>query len=384
MRVLQSVRYRWLAQTETWLYNQVRFLPDSVESHVVTRTIQNRDQFSVPHIYAQDQAAALRRAWDASLMSLRLRRYPGFLVERGRSLRVDLMHAHFGPWGWAVRGAARRLGVPLVVTFYGFDVNQLPLAQPAFRERYLDLFRDAAAILCEGEFMRQSIIRLGCPAEKAHVHRLGIDLDTIRFRPRSIDPNRKLRVLLASAFREKKGLPIAIEALGHIAKEVELEITLIGDASVLPASLLEKRRIQAAIRAAGLESAVTARGFQPHDVLLAEADRHDLFLCPSRTASDGDTEGGAPVALIEMAASGIPVVGTDHCDIPGVVRHGETGLLAREGDVDSMVSAIRQALELGSTWETMTHDARAHIEARFDARVQGERLYDRYRELRSA
>ena len=384
MRVLQSVRYRWLAQTETWLYNQVRFLPKAVECHVVTQTVQNRDQFEVPHLHALENAPWPRRALDAAMMRVRARRYPGFLVERGRAIRPDVMHAHFGPWGWSVRHAARRIDVPLVVTFYGFDVHQLPKAQPCFRQRYDDLFRDAAAVLCEGEHMRAGVIDLGCPPETVHVHRLGIDLDQTVFRPREIKSGQRLRVLMASAFREKKGIPIGIEALGRVARDVDLELTIVGDASELAASRTEKQRIEMAVLRSGLSGRVHWRGFLKHNELQREVDQHDLFLCPSHEASDGDTEGGAPVVLIEMAAAGIPVVSTEHCDIPGVVRNGETGLLAREGNVESLEAAIRRAIDIGPRWRSMTEAAREHIEERFDARRQGEALAEHYRRAAAA
>ena len=64
--------------------------------------------------------------------------------------------------------------------------------------------------------------------------------------------------------------------------------------------------------------------------------KHDVFLAPSVTASNGDTEGGAPVAIIEMAASGMPIVSTRHCDIPSVVLDGVTGLLAAERDSEGL------------------------------------------------
>lgn len=384
LRVVQSVRYRWLALTETWLYNQVRFLPPSIEPHVVAKTAQNRGQFEVPHLHLLEDEGRALRALDGTAEALRLRRYPGYLVRTARRIQADLMHAHFGPWGWSIRGAARRAGTPLVVTFYGYDVNQLPTEVPRFRARYQELFQDAAAVLCEGEHMRSEIIRLGCAPEKAHVQRLGIDLDRIQFRPRSLPSSGRLRVLLASAFREKKGLPIAIEALGRLKNELDLEITLIGDASALAASQDEKGRILRAIDAAGLSERVTHLGFQPHTVMLEQAQSHDLFLAPSRTASDGDTEGGAPVALIEMAASGIPVVSTTHCDIPGVVLDGTSGVLAREGDVDAFEGALRRALEIGPGWEAMTRRGRAHVESSFCARSQGRKLAERYRMISQA
>jgi colanic acid/amylovoran biosynthesis glycosyltransferase len=105
-----------------------------------------------------------------------------------------------------------------------------------------------------------------------------------------------------------------------------------------------------------------------------------MFLAPSVTAADGDTEGGAPVGLIEMAASGMAVVSTFHCDIPGVVRHGVTGFLAREGDIEDLVRWVRRAMALSDHWPAMARAARRWIAEHFNAVNQGHRLAATYAE----
>ena len=322
------------------------------------------------------------RLLDRLCLWTRARRYPGHLVRVGERIGAELLHAHFAPWGWHVRGAARKLGVPLVVSFYGYDVNQLPTVEPRWRERYRELFADAALVLCEGEHMAACIRALGCEPAKLRVQRLGVDVAAIEHRPRAIDPRTPLRVLMAAAFREKKGVPLGIEALATLARSHPVELTLIGAASDLDASRTEGQLVEAALERASRVKGFRVRrlGFQPHTVLFDEATRHDLFLSPSLTASDGDTEGGAPMALVDMAASGIPIVSSTHCDIPGVIRHGVTGLLAREADLEDLVATLERALQLGSTWFDMTVAGRSHIEQNFDAAEQGLRLAALYRE----
>jgi colanic acid/amylovoran biosynthesis glycosyltransferase len=117
---------------------------------------------------------------------------------------------------------------------------------------------------------------------------------------------------------------------------------------------------------------------------MEEARRHHVFLSPSVTASDGDTEGGAPVSLIEMSASGMMVVSTVHGDIPGVIQHGRTGWLAPERDVEALVEHLMWIVAHPGEWRAMQTAGRAHMEAEFDARRQGERLAAIYRELSAA
>jgi len=186
---------------------------------------------------------------------------------------------------------------------------------------------------------------------------------------------------MAGSFREKKGFPYAIEALARLRQSVPLEITLIGDQHGEPRTIEEKHKILAAIANGGLRDCTRMPGYQPYRVVMEEARRHHVFLSPSVTASDGDTEGGAPVSLIEMSASGMMIVSTTHCDIPGVILDGKTGLLAPERDVDGLVERLQWIVAHPEQWMEMQRAGRAHIEAEFDARRQGERLGEIYRDL---
>ncbi len=117
---------------------------------------------------------------------------------------------------------------------------------------------------------------------------------------------------------------------------------------------------------------------------MEEARRHHVFVAPSVTAGDGDTEGGAPVSLIEMSASGMMIASSTHCDIPGVIVDGRTGFLSPERDVDALTANLRRIVTERDAWPAMQAAGRAHIEAEFDARRQGERLAAIYHEIARA
>ena len=122
-------------------------------------------------------------------------------------------------------------------------------------------------------------------------------------------------------------------------------------------------------------------GYQPHDTLFEEALKHHVFLSPSVHSSDGDTEGGAPVALIDLSATGMPVVSTVHCDIPNVILDEQSGLLAAERDVEGLVDRLKWLIDHPERWEAMALAGRQHIEAEFDAAAQGRRLAEHYQRL---
>ena len=380
LRVIHSFPV-WLPQTQTWMYNQVRYLPDDIEAHIVCERTANLDQFGLPHIHSLDQAPRWRYHWDMRLRMHGVRQYLGYLVSQSRRLRAGIIHSHFGDIGWADMGAARRAGVKHVVTFYGQDVNFLPTVHPEWKTRYQDLFSHVDRVLCEGPHMAKCIADLGCPPYKILVQRLGVRVDQIPFKIRQWDPSEPLRVLIASTFREKKGIPYALEALGRFQGEVPLEVTIIGDASDAPGSMNEKKKILAVMEKYGLMQKTRMLGYRPHSVFFEEALEHHIFLSPSITATDGDTEGGAPVSIIEMAASGMPIISTTHCDIPGVIRHGETGLLAPERDVESLISHLTWSVGHWDRWSEMVKMGRTHIERNFNAVTQGTLLMKIYQEL---
>lgn len=380
LAVLHSVP-SWLPQTETWLYTQVRFLPPSIESHVACERTENLDQFPVANLHRMEQQPRWRSLVDRALRKARVRNHLGYLGRAATRSGARVMHSHFGFTGWRDLAVAQQHRLKHVVTFYGADVQFYPRMNPRWYRRYQEMFARVDRVLCEGPHMGREIAALGCPESKIHVHHLGIDLSLIPFRPRAWTPGQPLRVLLAGTFREKKGLPYAVEALGILRRQIPLEITIIGDATREERSIHEKQRILRAIANHDLAPVTRMRGFRPYKDVMEEALTHHVFLSPSVVAEDGDTEGGAPVSLIEMSASGMMIVSTTHCDIPGVVIDGRTGFLAPERDVDALVACLRRAVDDPAAWNAMERAGRAHIEAEFDARHQGERLAAVYREL---
>ena len=380
INVVHSVRV-WLNQTVTWLYTLVKNQPPLVENHVVCNQLNNYDQFLFERLIFLGQDFPPLQFLSSKSWKVRKWRHSHRVDSLIRGCGAQVLHSHFGNHGWENISTARRAGLKHVVTFYGFDASRLPQADPIWRERYLEMFETAHLFLCEGPYLGENLIKLGCPREKVQVQHLGVDLQKIRFRTRFWQPDEPLKVLLAGSFVEKKGLPYAFQALGRIKNKATLEITVIGDDNGQERSKQEKAAILDSIADSGLVSQTRLLGYQPYSVLLKEAEKNHLFLSPSVTAKDGDAEGGAPVSIIEMAASGMPVVSSFHCDIPEVLEDGRTGLLAKERDVDELESKLTWLIDNPGKWPEMGTAARKHIELEFDSIIQSERLGAQYRSL---
>ncbi len=375
----------WLSQTENWIYNQVRFSTIGVRPYVVCKQCINRDLFEWPDIYCYTDIPLWKRVVIGlkSLIPLNIhfRQQAALLCHAASQTGASLVHSHFGYIGYKYAMAIRRMKLKHIVTFYGVDISMLPKQDPVWIKRYQEMFQLIDLVLCEGPHMARCVMSYGCPEHKVKVHHLGICLDDIAFQPRQWTRGQVLKVLIAASFREKKGIPYALEALGRFQNEQELHITIIGDAGQNPETQTQKNEILTIIEKYRLNGRIDLMGYQPHAEMLRQAYRHHVFISPSITASNGDTEGGAPVGLIEMAATGMPVISTTHCDIPEVIQHGVSGLLADEKDIDGLVSHLRWLTQNPDRWKTMAAMARQHIENEFDARRQGERLAGIYHEL---
>ena len=215
----------------------------------------------------------------------------------------------------------------------------------------------------------------GAPVDRIRVHHLGVDTASIPFRER--EPTDRVQVLMCAPFREKKGLPDGIRALGRAAggaTGVDVSLVVIGDGP-------ERDRVEAALVHSGLAGRARLLGTRTYAQVLAEIGRSHLLLQPSRTAADGDSEGGAPVILLDAQAAGVPVVATTHADIPEYVVDGASGLLAPEGDVDGLADRLRLLLTEPQRWAAMGRAGRRHVEAQYDARQQARRLEAVYDEV---
>lgn len=371
MRILHRTT-EWLPGTMTWLRQLILDTDPAVENHILTDIVY-------PGTATHPRLRSSRNEFPARYWISRGLKKSGWISSNGadlsiaRSIRPTLLHSHFGHIGAQDVPMAAYLNIPHIVSFYGMDVHQLPYNDARWLPMYRTMFASRVHILCEGTFMRESIIALGASPDQVHVHRLGVDVGRIRFKPRQVAKGESLHVLMASAFRPKKGIPDGIEAVAKAAGSIPIRLTIIGDAAD-DAAREEKRRIEDLLAKTDIGSQIRRIGFVSPAELLTLSEENHVYLAPSVTAIDGDCEGGAPVSLIEAGASGMIIVSTRHCDIPGVIEEGRTGWLSDEHDTDAMAANLIRVWESRDAWEPSQIALRQHIETSFHHRQQAEAL----------
>lgn len=369
----------WFEPTETFLHNTVRSFT-RCRPLLIGYERANAEAFPVD---APVLALHPPGSWSARLHH-RLAAWRGADPHVGfharRALRAlarhgaRVLHAHFGYTGWYALPVKRRTGLPLVTTFYGEDASRLPHTA-TWRERYAELFAEGDRFLVEGPALAEGLAKLGCPREKIAVQPIGIVPGRYRFRAREPRADGSVRLLFCASFREKKGLRYALEALALARREdPRLTLRVGGDGPGRAAA-------ESLVAGLGLADAVSFLGFLRHEALLAELDDADLFIQPSVTAADGDSEGGAPTTLLEAQACGLPVLATRHADIPFVVPDGESGLLCPERDAEALARNLLALAKAPERWAPMGAAGREHVERFHDVDRETARLEDLYRSL---
>lgn len=363
----------------TWVYNQLKY-QSGIQSIVIAEQLQNDDHFPWSSVYVPEEFMnpfAYRFLQVARRLGSKW--HPRAHHEAVREHNPIILHSHFGDRGWYDISFAQQYSMKHVVTFYGYDVSMLPVQRPYWKKRYKQLFQSADRFLCEGPFMAQSLVALGCPQEKITVQRLGVEIERIPYKRRKLRKGEPLKILIAGSFREKKGIPVALEAIALLYNEYKtIQVTVIGDAGRRKVDQIEKEKILKVISDNNIEGIVKLVGFQPYETLIQAFYKNHIFLSPSVTAADGDSEGGAPVTIIEASASGMPVVSTYHCDIPYVVIDKKTGVLAPERDVLALVDALGYFIDNQNLLEEMGRNAHEYINGRYSAKTQALMLKDIY------
>lgn len=366
----------YLPQTETFIWQYLHSFKN-VYPVVICGSIVNLDQFEL--LNGKIYAASLSR-WTTSWIKDNYYRRViklncGYKEKILRQEHIDLIHAHFGMTGFYHLDLAVAMKMPLLTTFYGYDLSVKKVIEER-KPAYARLFKEGNYFLVEGPFERDQLIALGCPEGKIRIQRIAIDVDKYAFRPPSWDGKRPIRFLFVGRFVEKKGLEYALRALAKISKEYSFQFRIIGSGELeKPLRLL----------AANLDFTrqIVWLGMQPHRRVIEEIQSCDILVQPSVTAADGDSEGGAPTVLLEAQACGVPVISTNSADIPYTTRPNESALLSPERDVDSLAHNICQLIDNSEAWSQMGKKGREHVEKYHDVRKEVAALEAIYIELLS-
>ena len=257
-----------------------------------------------------------------------------------------VLHAHCAyPDVVGAAIAARCLGLPLVATAHGSDIN-LSARERLLRPQIRAALRSAQRVIAVSDPLARAVAALTdlpppriecipCAGYSANVfhprapaglaalrHALGVGVDTrlVLFVGHLV-PVKALDVLLQAWALLLRDLPGAAPA----------RLVLVGEGA-------ERDALMRLAEQEGVAAQVTFLGSRPQPVVADWIAAADLLCLPSHAE-------GSPNVVVEALASGIPVVASRVGGIPDLVEDGVNGLLVPPGDPGALAAALVSALD---------------------------------------
>jgi glycosyltransferase involved in cell wall biosynthesis len=254
-----------------------------------------------------------------------------------REFRFDLVDGHYVyPDGLGAVLVARRLGLPVILTARGTDMNVFPRFL-TIRPQIRWSLRQAAGVVTVSEALKAKVTGLGIPAEK--VRTIGNGVDLTRFEPLDRATARRHlglpeggQVLLSvGALLATKGHGLLLSSVQRLAlRYPDLRAYIVGDGPM-------RGELEATIRRLRLEDRARLIGPVGNEQL-------KYWYSGATVSCLLSAREGWPNVLLEALGCGTPVVSTRVGGAAEVIGSDELGVLV-EPDLDSIIAGLSRALE---------------------------------------
>lgn len=258
------------------------------------------------------------------------------LVDEVRAYQPDvILNYVIYPAGYAAVEIGRELGVPVVLTSTGSDLNRDP--GPLLRGKRRAALKGTTTMTTVSHDLARTAVKLG--SDPKHTVAILNGCDTALFRPRD-----------RAAARTELGLPMDAEIVLYVGRyDVRKGLMELVDAA---AALRESRpRLHHYLLGSGPDEAllrkrIAALGLEKlvHLVAPAYGERVALWNAACDVATLPSYMEGCPNVVLEALASGRPVVATDVGGIPELID-ASCGSLVPARDARALAEGLREALE---------------------------------------
>lgn len=212
-----------------------------------------------------------------------------------------------------------------------------------------------AVIICQNKHDKNILqnYRVGKESSKYIIPGSGVDLE--RFQPTDFKEKVPV-VLMASRILKEKGIYEFCSAAKSFIKDgnQKVQFMLAGPIDSLSPSSISEKKLKALCQDSGVDYLGEVKDL---NLLLAKAS---IFVLPSYYPE------GVPKVLLEAAASGTPVITTDHPGCRDAILNNKTGILVEPRNPKALQFAISNLLAEPSKLINMGEAARQLAEELFD------------------
>jgi N-acetyl-alpha-D-glucosaminyl L-malate synthase BshA len=265
------------------------------------------------------------------------------LVDVVKYENLDLLHVHYAIPHAAVAYMAKKIlltegrYVPVVTTLHGTDITLVGNNKSFAPVVAFSINKSDGVTAVSNSLRQQTYDAFNITREIEVIYNF---IDFKRFRrvnkdhfKKAIAPNGERILVHTSNFRKVKRVEDVIRVFAKVQAKLPSKLLLIGDGP-------ERNHMETLCRELKLCDEIRFLGKQ--DAVEELLSLGDLFLMPSSSESFG-------LAALEAMACEVPVVSSNVGGLPEVNIHGETGYLAKVGDVDAMADFAIQILENDET-----------------------------------
>lgn len=349
-------RENLLPYTETFILNQARFITKySVEIFGINRITPETPFES---IYVFQSMPKITKTIFKLFSNI-----PDVWFSSFKDRKYALIHAHFGPDALWASAFSKKLGIPLITTFHGYDVfptqGNLGKMYHYYEFRRKELFNRSSKVIAVSEYVKSRLLVLGCPEDKIEVHHIGIDTDY--FSP--IEQIREPIILFVGRLIKQKGILDLINASSLIKlQNRSLKIVVIGSGDM---------QEEAAKLANSKSVPIEFLGKKNQQEVKEWMNRAYILCVPSMYEALG-------MVYAEAQAMELPIVAYKHGGPPEIVVDGTSGLLCEPGDIVSLSRAIEDLLSDKILRDTMGKSGRNLMVSNYNILIQTQKLEDIY------
>ena len=284
------------------------------------------------------------------------------LAELIRDKQIDVIHTHGYKSDIIGVLAARKAGIPCVVTPHGFE-NAKDFKLRSFIWLGCQAMRFATKVVPLSQKLQEDCQHMGVPANKTLYIQNGVDLSEVeQVNVPAPNPNAEKRIGFVGQMISRKNIFDLLDIFDALhTKHPNTRLILLGDGDQRIA--LEKHA-----QTLASHSHIEFLGFRDDRLELLKS--FDLFVMTS-------TLEGIPRCLMEATAAEIPVAAYDIPGIDQLITHNQTGLLAPLGNKQQLQAHWETLLFESNTAKKLATAAKAFVYDHYSA----QRMATEYTEL---